>query len=475
MNIMSLKKRSRLGFTLVELIVVIAILAILAGVAIPVYSNYVKKANEAADYLLLDSARAALATASMEHLVDSHDVVVTLKVNETTHVIEGFKNVKMTAEADKNFSIVGVKAEVEAAESGLTLLSARHSASYALLSDPADPADPADPTAESAELGPKAQALEDSFKVYFAENATTPLKTIYEKPIVISGDDTIVMERVADESGNITLTVRNSRGTATYTVSAAQVDAVMNSTFGTKMSMDELMSDVSGMVGALSDAMGGGGLMAMALTSNGKTLADWGVTAAEGTEEYLDQLSNAAVLLVASMVTEDTAANMMSTLSAGDLNVTLDADGLSTMAGLYGVATGFASSDEAADWSVTVGDKTYNAAQYYEYVNQQIVAAANSTSNKVQNIMNALGLLTAFVYEDPTAETKVLNSAFQAYSASSGEGAKSQLEKDIAGYVNAMQAVAANSGALVTTGAIEDGYDSGAISAILDMIFKGND
>ena len=36
------------GFTLVELIVVIAILAILAGVAVPAYSGYISKANDAA-------------------------------------------------------------------------------------------------------------------------------------------------------------------------------------------------------------------------------------------------------------------------------------------------------------------------------------------------------------------------------------------------------------------------------------------
>ena len=36
------------GFTLVELIVVIAILAILAGVAVPAYSGYITKAQDAA-------------------------------------------------------------------------------------------------------------------------------------------------------------------------------------------------------------------------------------------------------------------------------------------------------------------------------------------------------------------------------------------------------------------------------------------
>jgi len=51
------------GFTLVELIVVIAILGILAGVGTVGYSGYVKKANMAADQALLDEINTAFATA----------------------------------------------------------------------------------------------------------------------------------------------------------------------------------------------------------------------------------------------------------------------------------------------------------------------------------------------------------------------------------------------------------------------------
>ena len=54
------------GFTLVELIVVIAILAILAGVAVPAYTGYIEKANQAADIVTCDAIKTAVFAAYAE-------------------------------------------------------------------------------------------------------------------------------------------------------------------------------------------------------------------------------------------------------------------------------------------------------------------------------------------------------------------------------------------------------------------------
>ena len=59
------------GFTLVELIVVIAILGILAGVGTVGYSGYIKKANMAADQQLVAAINQAYAIACVENGVNA--------------------------------------------------------------------------------------------------------------------------------------------------------------------------------------------------------------------------------------------------------------------------------------------------------------------------------------------------------------------------------------------------------------------
>lgn len=70
------KFASKSGFTLVELIVVIAILGILAGIAVPAYSGYIKKAQEAKAY----SELSIIQTAAQTVAVENNTVVKTMSV-----------------------------------------------------------------------------------------------------------------------------------------------------------------------------------------------------------------------------------------------------------------------------------------------------------------------------------------------------------------------------------------------------------
>ena len=64
-------KKNRKGFTLAELLIVVAIIAVLVAIAIPVFSTQLEKSREATD---LANIRAAYATIVAEYIDGNEDV-----------------------------------------------------------------------------------------------------------------------------------------------------------------------------------------------------------------------------------------------------------------------------------------------------------------------------------------------------------------------------------------------------------------
>ncbi len=83
-----MKKFNKKGFTIVELVVVIAVIAILAAVLIPTFSNVVGKAKESK---AMQEAKAAYDVWRAEHLTDGTDTTNICISNGTYkfHVVNG--------------------------------------------------------------------------------------------------------------------------------------------------------------------------------------------------------------------------------------------------------------------------------------------------------------------------------------------------------------------------------------------------
>lgn len=421
-------KNRQSGFTLVELVMVIAIMGILAGVGSAAYSGYVKKANEAADLQLLGAVNTAFASASYDAgQYDGRPSGGAASLTEDGRVAQVISSV----DRDGKF-----------------------------------------------------------FERYFFGNRDSRFK-VYTNLAYDRATGTFhgaVLSATTGKDGNMVLRYSINGQDYEFMATQERLDAFHASTFGGKsMTMNDLTGNVGGMINALNSALGGGNFLASVLQTAGMNLETLGIKPDEnGNYSELDKqrLANAALLLTASKTNETTAEKILKMFIPDDegeakplneraselLSLNNMGETMSNVGAMYGIMTAFAHSEQAEDWTTTVDGKEYNAQEYYDYVNQQIAAAANSGRDggeKLSDILAALGQFGAFAQDEEGMTLQFMNYI----TGTEPLDEKAQINKDLDGYISAMQALSQNQEGLIAAGILEDGADSGNISPILDLLF----
>ena len=76
-------RKEKKGFTLAELLIVVAIIAVLAAISIPIFTSQLEKSREATDISNIRAAYAEIASAALTDPDQDHTTTVTLKQTQT--------------------------------------------------------------------------------------------------------------------------------------------------------------------------------------------------------------------------------------------------------------------------------------------------------------------------------------------------------------------------------------------------------
>ena len=460
-------RNTKAGFTLVELIVVIAILAILAGVAIPVYSGYIKKANKASDLMLLDAVNQAFAAACLENnaVPTGFGAGTELKIDPFTHCITGVTVGTYTAST----SYVSGHAIVVA-----TLGFGGNGLHFTNLS--------ANPT-----------GVPDSFDRYFAGNTGTPLQYFIDSEHEItfkngvfqaaedmpaaSGGATLIGTPVDNGNGTKTYTFALANGEeASYTVAEADRNAFNASSFA-DMTIESLLGNVSNMTGAVGEVINdktetGATYKILKSIYGAETDVDalLGLTKDPVTGEYDSaQLGNAVVLAVAQKTSEsnnssrDVLNNLTGAIQLEAMRNQVvtnaaagDGGAIANLAMTYAMMTTYANSDAAKNEMITVGENTMSVSDYYTSQVSSLSGASGGQA-AAQTVMDMANVMLTST-----------DSGFAQYIATD------QAAADLDGYRGALNSIAANQTTLLEgNGVVSVGYQNEEISSILNTILGG--
>lgn len=416
-----MNKQNNSGFTLIELVVVIAILGILSGIGVAGYSGYIQKANEAADEVLLGAVNSAFQVS----------------------VVQANPQLSAKDIPDGNASITPAAKKISGSAISIT----------------------ADANFDAATI----EEIQKAFDTYFGENKNTELK--YFESIVFSdgvfegvdpnGSNGVSVTHGVDANGNPTTTY--SIGNLTATVKDDDISKLVNSDLGQNMTATELSTNVTNVTDVATGLINGGRGTAYMNNAGFQTFLADVLDIDDVNTLSSDQKANALVLYAANQSKGKSGADYVTaftTKAATTMQhlVSDDPQYLADAAAGYALMLGFAYSDEAEKY--IIGDKSVK--EYFQEQSGNLKHASDIVT-MLQTIDNA----SLKDGETPIVEGKT---ALMGYTSTNGEAT-------LDGYLAALNMVDSNINnfdASAISDLLSSGYGSGDVVSLLQAVMGRN-